>query len=303
MRSSFSLLGVLFLAALLILPGCSGLKWWQKDDYFQMTLDEDFDPMSVNTVGVFVFSEGEQESAVRTSAWTKADAVDIVENLISLPLAIVTLGGLGARGLFDHLDMIDPDRYPPRVMNSATFRPDTVNSGPSLELANAIKEELEARGYNAKVVTELGHSGKITTEQCLAYAREHKQDAAFITCYRGINRWQKYEGSYSASADVIVRKFKLWEGFLYLPNSAFFLSDGDMLWSNSYYGVVQTAHIPNVSDERLIEVVPEAIIEEGGPTYFEAVEPAIGMIFEPKYWPGSHKPFPSRREKGSGTRF
>lgn len=303
MRNRFFSLGILSLAALVAFPGCTGMKWYQSGEYFQMTLDEDFDPMTIRTVGIYVFSEGEPESAVRTTAWSNVDGLDYLDQLFFWPLLFFSAGGVGPRKLTDDSYEFSQNHYPPRVESDATFYPDTSNSGPSLELGMAIKKELEERGYRAEVYTDLGHAGDVSVQQCLEHAREHKKDAAFITCYRGINKWRRLQGTETKSGATILQ-YERWEGFLYLPNSAFFLTEREeMVWSNAYYGVVQNAHIVNLADERLVKVIPEAIIEKGGSTYFEAAEPAIGMIFEPEYWPGSHKPFPSRREKGSGVQF
>lgn len=268
-----------------------------------MTLQEDFDPKNVRKVGVYVFSEGKQRSAVRNSVWSTQDALDVFENIIAIPIILVSAGGLGVRGYMMNVNKFDQSHYPPRVTRTAEFEPDTANAGPSLELSVKIQKELEERGYKAEVFTDLGHSEDITVKDCLAHARENKMDAAFVVCYRGITSWRKYTGSY-ISGDTRVLQYKLWKGFLYLPNAGFFNAETEeMIWSNNYYGIVEEAHVMNFADEEFTQVIPEAIIENGGETYFEAAPPALEMIFSPKYWPGSQKPFPSRREKGAGGSF
>lgn len=262
-----------------LFTGCSGLKLGNKGKYFQMTLQENFDPNTVRRVGVYVFSQVEERNAARKVELTPDEIID------RAILSTVLLN-------------MQSKHYPPKVTPDTKFNPDTASSGPSLELAIGIQNELEKRGYKAEVFMDVGHNRTVTVQQCLAHAREQGMDAAFIVGYREITHWQKPPEAGFMFENTIV------DGFLFLPNSGFFnAKTEEMIWSNNYYGLVETAHVMNFVDEEFTRMVPGAIVNSGAETYFDAVAPAVELIFTPKYWPESQKPFPSRREKGAEKSF
>src|SRR5438105_3717660 len=109
----------------ILYSGCSGLAFWTKGKFYHSEVQDSAAAKAIGTVGVYVFSDGEGDK-VPYGEW----------GISNWPSSEVKLG--------------------------ETFSPDTSNSGPSLEFANAIVKQLDERGYNAKAVTDLGHSHDIT---------------------------------------------------------------------------------------------------------------------------------------------
>lgn len=135
------LIGALTLCVVMITGCIHGLRFDRNGRYFRCTLSKDFQPASIQTIGVYVFSNGE----------------------------------------FIRPSILSPDLFSAEVTRDSRFYPDTSNTIPSQALAEALREELDGRGYSVKVEHGLGHSETITAGDCLANARANNYDAIFIT--------------------------------------------------------------------------------------------------------------------------
>ena len=232
----------LLVTASATLSSCAGLAVWQKGHYYK---SEAMDSAAVaakdvRTVGVYVFSDGE--------------------------------GDRMPYGTFAYSNWPSDE-----VMAGATFDPDTSNSGPSLEFANAIATQLGDRGYNAKAATDLGHSREITLADCLKDAKAKGYDGAFVAYYC----------CFSTS-----------DHFVYFPNGGFFeTKTGDQLWKSSYYGMVENAHIINLSGEPFVNIVSSVVTDNGDDTYIKAAPKAAKMLLDPSAFPSTTKPFPGKGER------
>jgi nucleotide-binding universal stress UspA family protein len=277
-----------------LLSGCAGLRMWERNRYFRTEVKPNLDSNSIQTIGVYAFSNGEQIDG----SDTPTDAFDVIETiLIKVPVGLLTgslsFGGpqVGLHKLF----------YPDEVTAGIVFEPDTSNAGPSLELASAVKEQIEQRGYKAKVVTNIGHSGEISLESCLKHARENGFDAIFVAHYSGLTTWTEFGGQdvFRTSKYTIVKTNVISHtGYLYIPNAALFdVKSGERIWNHCYYGVVQKGHLPNLAGEEFVQVASDALIHNGADDYFKSAPKAAKVLFEPGLWPDSFVEFPTKGEK------
>ncbi len=189
--------------------------------------------------------------------------------------------------------------WPRRAVRRMSIFPDTSNTGPSLELALQVREQLNQRGYSGIVMEDLGHSNAITVKECLANAREHKLDAAIVVFYSGLHTWREPNYcpeclDYRSMWRTRVSLFSsLHHGYLYLPNATIFNpADESTIWSTNYYGVLQEAHLPNLSNEDLASVADLAVLPSADTDYFAAAPKTARLMFDPLFWPGSFKEFP-----------
>ena len=176
-----------------------------------------------------------------------------------------------------------------------------------LELANKIKSKLGEYGYRAETITDLGHNGDISVQQCILHARENRYDAAFVVYYSGLSRWTKFAGvtsrtsyDYATGTNTTINTthVDVFNGYLYLPNATMFSSEtGKVLWKNWYYGIYENAHLPNLSGETFTKVANSLIYPMTDEDYFKASTKVIETIFEPTAWPDSFKEFPKRGER------
>ena len=260
MRRNLLVLMLLLAAFSVTVSGCAGLFMWEKGHYYHSEVMDSASlaAKDVRTVGVYVFSDGEA-----------------VEHTMVMGL-----------GLTD---------WPSQVERSSSFDPDTSLAGPSLELANDIAKELNDKGYTAKAVTDMGHSGDITAEQCLAHAQKNGYDSALIVEYRGIRNWRQAMGTVVLGSAAAVLNHN---GFLYIPNATFFeAKTGDQLWTNYYYGLVEYAHLPNFWNESFVKVAEKAFVDNDAETYILAAPKAASLLLEPPLFPGTTKAFPTKGEK------
>jgi hypothetical protein len=246
--------------------GCSGLAVWQSGHYYHSMAVDSVAVRDVHTVGIYVFSDGESE--------TKGE--------FNLGLA--------------------PGDWPgSEVVPGATFSPDSSNAGPSLELANALVKELNNRGYNAKAATDLGQSNNVTVEQCMKNAKDAGYDGVLIAYYKGFKSWNTStvsQGVTSMGHAATITNITPYKGFLYLTHGGFFdVKTGEELWKNSYYGMVQHAHMFNLSDEPFVSVVNEAVVDNGAEDYLKAAPIAADVLLDPGKFKETTKPFPSAGEK------
>ncbi|MDP4219043.1 MAG: hypothetical protein Q8916_01660 [Bacteroidota bacterium] len=246
--------------ASLLLSSCSGLFVGNKGDFFHTSLGDTSEVHQMKSVGVYVFSNGETRG-----------------------------------GVYNFLESTSV--FPDEVQQGAKFYPDTANSGPSLELANAITKELLDRGYTAHASTNLPQGEKVTLEDCIADAKKQGYDGVFIAYYTGFNQWSKVAGV-TYGWNTRTTHINVYEGYMYITNSGFFnVSNGEELWKNSYYGVVENAHVINFYNEPFTIAVPKALYECSGDSYMEAASHAAKVIFDPPMWHDSFKEFPSKGEK------
>lgn len=295
MHRTFILLGALLLCATLCTgcAGLSGMKAWEKGRYFNSELNSSYQPDQIRSIGIYVYSEGE---AIDGSE-KPFDAMELVSSIILFPIKLfsgtLTFGApqVGVSTKF----------YPSEVTATSVLEPDTSNSGPSLELAQAIREQLTQRGYSATVVTELGHSREIPVTKCLDHAKANGYDAALVVNYSGLSKWTEYAGTdvqYGYKTKTVITKVNVYEGFLYLPNAVMFsTASNDVLWSNSFYGVYENAHVMNLSGEPFIKAETSAMLPLGDDSYFKAAPKAAESLFDPKLWRDSFREFPQRGEK------
>jgi hypothetical protein len=267
LKGYFMRTSILGLIALLIVgtvtsSGCSGLFLWEKGKFYHSEVLDSatLAAKDIRTVGVYAFSDG-----------------DPVEHTMVIGLSM--------------------SDWPSEVSSDASFDPDTSLAGPSLEISNAMVKQLNDRGYNATAVTDLGHNGDITVDQCLKNAQSHGYDGAFIIYYKGIKNWQQETGS-STAGNITTINLTEHDGFLYIPNATFFeTKTGNQLWKNSYYGLVENAHLPNLSNQSFVKVVEQSMTDNDAGTYIEAAPKAASILLAPSLFPGTTKPFPGKGEK------
>lgn len=281
--------------ASMLSSGCAGLKLWQKGRHFQTSLDPAYAPDSVSKVAVYVFSEGEPIDGKDIPV----DALDVIGSILMLPIKLLSgdfsFGGtqIGLHQSF----------FPHKVATDLTMEPDMSNAGPSLELANNIREHLAEKGYPATVISTIEHKGEIPMSQVLAHARSEGYDAAFVVYYAGLKSWTEYAGTevYTRGRTTVTQtNVNVYNGFLFLPNAGLFdVNTGKMMWSYSNYGIVQKAHTPNISGEPFVVVSSESLVKKGGDDYFVAAKNAAKLMFDPEHWPQSYIDLPSR---GDGKR-
>ncbi|MEO5931618.1 MAG: hypothetical protein ABIR47_16910, partial [Candidatus Kapaibacterium sp.] len=259
---------ILFVSLCSLTTGCAGLRFWDKGKFYQCELKDNIQTENIRTVGIYVYSNGEAVDGKEPAR----DAADVIGDVIMFPIKLLALGQIDAGsgtqvGMSKHF-------FPTKITKSLVLEPDTTNAGPSLELANAVKEEIASRGYNAKVVTDLGHSGKISVDQCLKHAKANGYDAIFVVNYTGLNRWTKYAGTdmvYGYKTRTEITRVNVFDGYLYIPNSALLdATTGETLWSNSYYGLVEKAHLASPGSESFNQAVSNALVDNGDDTYFKS---------------------------------
>lgn len=283
----------------LLSSGCTGLKMWEKGDYFQSDVAKDFDVNEVRRVGVYVYSNGEAIDGTSRPF----DVTELLEQIVLLPVQLLsgsfTFGGpqIGFTTKF----------YPSKVTTETVMETDTSNAGPSLELANKIKSKLNEFGYLAETITDLGHDGDISVEQCIVHARENRYDAAFVVYYSGLSRWTKFAGTstrttydYVSGTNTTINTthVDVFNGYLYLPNTTMFATEsGKVLWKNWYYGVYENAHIINLAGEEFTAVANSVIYPMADEDYFKASTKAVETIFAPTAWPDSFTEFPKRGDR------
>jgi hypothetical protein len=244
--------------------GCSGLAVWQSGHYYHSMAVDSAAVRDVHTVGIYVFSDGESET----------------------------------KGKYN-LGLTPGDWPGSEVVPGATFSPDSSNAGPSLELANALVKELNNRGYNAKAATGLGQSNEVTVEQCMKDAKDAGYDGVLIAYYKGFKSWNTSDAGKPAMGSALnVINITIREGFLYITHGGFFeVKTGEELWKNSYYGIVQHAHMFNLSNEPFVSVVNEAVVDNGAEDYLKAAPIAADVLLDPGKFKETTKPFPSAGEK------
>ena len=290
---------ILLFSASFLVSGCTGLKMWEKGDYFQSELSSQFDINEVSRVGVYVYSDGD----TKDGSDRPFDVAELVEQIVLLPLQLAS----GSLSFGRPQIGFNTKFYPSRVTVETVMEPDTANAGPSLELANKIQSRLKEYGYTAEVVTDLGHEGEISVQNCILHARDNNYDAAFVVYYAGLSRWTKFAGTTSRrsydyatgrSTTITTTLVDVLNGYLYLPNVTMFSSEtGNVLWKNWYYGIYENAHLPNLSGETFTKVADDLIYPLTDEDYFKAASKALDAIFEPAAWPDSFKEFPKRGER------
>lgn len=282
------------------LSGCMGMKVWEKGDYFQSDLSNEFKPEEVSKIGIYVFSEGEPVDG----SDRPFDIAELMQQILLLPVSLAT----GQFSFGQAQVGLSKKFYPPAVTKGLVMEPDTSNSGPSLELANKVKEKLNEYGYTGEVVTELGHGNEISTQQCLQHAKEAGYDGALVIYYAGLSKWTKFAGTEThtyyrgsgGSTSVTTTLYDIINGYLYLPNATLFSTKSeDILWSNWYYGIYENAHLFNLSGEEFTDISDDVLFPLTDEDYFKAANKAAAMIFEPAAWPDSFNKFPKREtQKG-----
>ena len=258
MKKNFYVMAVLILTV--SLSSCSGLFVGRKGDFFHTSVGDTVVAKQLKSIGVYVLSNRKTRG-----------------------------------GVFNFVESVSD--FPDEVEHGTTFRPDTSNSGPSLELANAIAKELWERGYSAKVASGAAQSGSVTVEDCIKDAKNEGFDGVFIAYYTGYNQWSKIEGvTYSWGATTT--HIGVFDGYMYITNSGLFdVQSRSQLWKNSYYGIVENAHVINFFNEPFTIAVPKALYDCSGETYFAAAPHAAKIIFDPPLWKESFKEFPSKGER------
>jgi hypothetical protein len=232
-------IAISLIIVLVLIGGCVS------DKYFRTELDPEFVPESIDTVGVFVFSNGP------------------------------TIHG-----------SVSAFYYPEEVTRSTTLFPDTTNTGPSLELAREIVKQLEARGYVAVMVEEMGHRNWVSVDQCIEHARNRGYGAAFVASYTGF--------------DKIGRT----PAYVYVTNAALFtVEPSKRVWSNCYYGLVQNSHTRSLSLQSGSLMIYEAWKHVSGMTYVETAPKAAEALFAPQLWPASFTPLPARTRSPRGRKM
>lgn len=298
MKKFLPLLTSLMTAAFLF-QGCTGLKMWEKGDYFQTELSKDYDINKVGKIGIYVYSDGETIDG----SDRPFDVAELVEQIVLLPLQLASGSFSFGRSQIG----FNTKFYPSSLTKETVMEPDTSNSGPSLELANKLKIKLGEFGYNPEIVTDLGHNGEISVEQCLAHAKENRYDAAFIVYYSGLSRWTKFGGTSTRTAydyatgyntTITTTLVDVFNGYLYLPNATMFSTEsGEVLWKNWYYGIYEHAHLPNLAGETFTKVADDLIYPLTDDDYFKASTKAVEAMFAPTAWPDSFVELPKRGER------
>jgi hypothetical protein len=293
MRQRLFALPVALVAIMFLGTGCAGLRLWEKGRYFQTELSPGIKPDQIHNIGVYVYSDGEAVNGTEIPF----DVFDLIGDILMFPIKLFSTGAH-----FNSTQVgLNSKFFTDEIRTGESFEPDTSNSGPSLELATAVQSQLKDLGYGAEIVTDLGHSKEISVEDCLAHAKKAGYDAVFIVHYTGMKSWTEFAGTQITEgyrSTLITTKIKIHNGYLFIPNAALFdTKSGQRLWATSNYGIVEHAHIPNLSGEPFIMVESSALIYNGDDDYFKAAPKAALMIFSPQMWKESFKEFPKRGEK------
>lgn len=246
------------------ISGCSGFLFRHIGRYYQTELDTNEIHNGLSTIGIYVFSDGQSFSRNRQNGLEAWD-------------------------------------WPIPVTIGASITPDTSNTGPSLELAISIRHELSNRRYRCFIIEDLGHSQRVSVDSCIANARARGLDAAMVVFYSGLFAWNEPNGCDECKTIRSLEKTrKYWwgrehNGYLYLPNAAIIsTSSNSTIWSTRYYGIVQNAHVPNFANVDFSRVPDLAVIPSGDTQYMFAAPKTAHLMFDPMFWPGSFKEFPSR---------
>lgn len=280
-----------FLIAIIItitINSCSGLRVWDKGKYYKVQYNSSIELPYEPKLGIYVFSDGKPIDG-RNKPF---DAFNLIGDIIAFPITILSILSPTNPQIGVH-----QKHYTNPVTLSSSFYPDTSNSGPSLELALAAQKALDSLGYNSDIILDMGHNKKITTTECLINAQNKNYDLIFIIYYSCLSDWRLLEG-YTHTGNTTIIRYSLNKGFLFIPNAALIdVKRSEIIWSYSYYGLVENAHLINLSQEPFIKIDPKALIPSAAPTYIEAAPKAVELIFNPPLWRKSFISFPSKKRK------
>lgn len=290
--SKISLLIVVVVVGL-SLSGCYGLTPWQRGLHYQTEKADDLDGKKFAKIGVYALSDGSVSGLWGTnSGWyTFGTLPFLVYPVPILPPMITTPNATDLYGFV-------PGDFPEKLCLPFVIRTDSMNAGPSFELALAMQNHLIERGYDAEAATDFPHRGYVSSEVLLQHAKNNGCDAAFLMVYKLFRQWPiSSPTSYMTQYLSNTHQGSHNTGFLFVPSVALVeIATNRILWSSAYYGVVTNAHTMNISNQAFTVAVNEAIVETGREEYVEAAKATVSRIFNPIYWVGSYKPFPSLKQ-------
>jgi hypothetical protein len=307
MKTAFTMRSLVIWSAsllcILTLSSCYGLAVSDMGKHYQTEKAPELDGMSFKKIGVYAVSDGKAQSINGTNA--------LVYGVGMYPFWVIPFpytAALISRPNVTDIYGFSPGDFPSKITIPFKVRTDSVNTGPSFELALAVQKQLDERGFQAEAVSDMSHSGNVSSDAILSHAKNAGYDAAFVMVYTLYKRWQRMTGSQTVStgyrSTATIVNVSYYEGYLFLPSAALVdVNTGRILWSSAYYGLVSNAHTPNVSNQAMSVAVNEAIIEQGRDTYVDAAKVTVDRLFSPKYWKGSYKPFPAPKQKKGGEKF
>lgn len=231
----------------------------KKGNFYRCTLVDDFEARKIEKIGVFAYSNTEIFQGMELS-----DAADV---------------------------------YPQEITLSTTFKSNTELNGPSKELSINISNYLSDNGYKAKEMKDLSVGTVLSVDSIVNYGLSKGFHAVFVVNYAAVANY------YSDASKIIVNPFfvkstGLTINFLYLPNAALIeCSTKKILWSSTYYGIVENSHVFNPLITEYTKVIEKALVEYNGIDYFKAAEKVVDLFFAPKYFPKSAKIIPLNKLK------
>jgi hypothetical protein len=302
-RFALQLTGVaLTIVSAIALNGCYGLAVGQMGMHYQTEKSATLDSKTFKKIGVYAVSDGKTRSLVGSTAGLYAWGMWPFW-IVPFPYSGTLISRPNASDMFG----FTPSHFPDKIEIPFKIRTDSSTAGPSFELALAMQKELTERGYEAEAATDAPHKGHVTSDNLLTHAKQAGYEAAFVMVYTLFNRWQRLGGTQTvmgANMNTTIYNVKYTEGFLFIPSVALVdVATGAILWSSAYYGLVSNATTPNISNQAFSIAVNGAITESGRETYVDAAKVTVERLFNPSYWKGSYKPFPSPKQRTKGEKF
>jgi hypothetical protein len=292
MNKTLKILIVAFLLGLILTScGTYGFRFSNKGKYFKSELAEDFSNYKIRKVGIYVFSNGPE-----------VDGKEYIKRVPGFTF-LYTNPFTGRLGYSNDEVGMQREYFPPAICEDSEFKPSKENEIASKAFSENIKSELRAKGYEAEIVSELGHEGEIEYEKVIQNSKSKGFDAAFIVYYSGLKNWTEHGGteidrSYGGDGNtrtVATTKVIVSEGYMYLPNAVMSSTEsGKILWSTRHYGLLERAHLFNLSGEDYNMVCTKEMLNYGAKDYKEASVKAVEILFRPKYWLKSYVALPGR---------
>lgn len=292
------------LGGMMLLSGCYGLSYDAKGRFYQTEKASDLDSRTFIKIGVYTVADGSYRAHEGNRQGIPGWGV-----LFDLMLRLTLISRSHQTDPYG----FRPDDFPAKIALPFEVSVDSSVSGTNMDLALALQRQLTVRGFMAEVAVDAPNQGIVTSDTVLGHARSNGYDAAFVTVYRVFTRWQELVkqgtsettnsgGPMGAGSPIFwTRRITMdsvdkRSGFLFIPSAALIdVRTGSILWSSAYYGLVSHAHVANISDQAFSVAINKAIIENGREQRHEAANVMAEELFNPRYWKGSYKAFPTRK--------
>lgn len=292
------------LLCLMCLAGCSmGLRFEQMGRHYKTYVADSIIVRQATKVGVIACSNGGEINGSDISM-DVGDVLDVTGN-VALGLlqgGIVFSTRSGYKGIYYKY-------YPDQITPSLEMQTDSITYTISSTIALMARDSLNARGYEASLLENIPRHGSISIQQVTENAKKQGYDAVFIVYYTLLNSWNIHAGTsevsvggswsngqYRPPSTVRIEIVRPINRYAMVPNAALIdTKKNTVLWSNSYYGLVQNASIPNISQESFNNSVSEPVLKYGDDKASIAIANAMEIVFNPPLWRKSFTPLPSKK--------